>query len=40
MKGPVTITAGWGCAAPDFDNKIIFFEDEHSVCEMHEWKDK
>ena len=37
MKGPVTQTAGWGCRA-DFDGKIIFFEDEHSVCEMHEWK--
>ena len=38
MKGPVTQTAGWGCRAPDFDEKIIFFEDKHSACEVHEWK--
>lgn len=38
MKGPISLIAGWGCQAPDFDGKIIFFEDEHACCEVHEWK--
>ena len=41
MKGPVTVNAGWGCSALDDDlheKKIVFFEEEHSMCEMHNWK--
>lgn len=37
MKGPVTATAGYGCSGVD-PKKIIFFEKEHSMCELHEWK--
>jgi len=37
-KGPITEIAGWGCQAPDFDKKVIFFEVEHAACEMHEFK--
>ena len=41
MLGPVTMNAGWGCYAVGAEmdeKKIIFYEDEHSVCEMHKWK--
>jgi hypothetical protein len=42
MKGPISENAGWGCMMPDFTDgstaKAIFFEREHSVCEMHAWK--
>lgn len=39
MKGPVTTIAGYGCTVmvPD-GGGIIFFEEEHSVCEMHTFK--
>lgn len=36
MKGPVTKVAGYGCMGMD-SKKIIFFEREHSMCELHEW---
>ena len=36
MKGPVTKVAGYGCMGID-PKKIIFFEREHSMCELHEW---
>ena len=39
MKGNITQNAGWGCRPPDFKEKIIFFEEQHSVCEIHDWKD-
>ena len=38
MRGPVTEIAGWGCNGPEFEG-IIYFEREHSVCELHTWKD-
>lgn len=41
MKGPVTQNAGWGCYALGVEDdapKLIFQEDEHSMCEMHKWK--
>lgn len=34
---PITQTIGWGCRVPDMP-AIVFFEVEHSACEMHEWK--
>lgn len=37
MKGPVTQIAGWGCKAME-NGGLIFMEDEHSMCEVHEWK--
>ena len=28
---------GYGCTVPDMEN-IVFFEFEHSMCEMHEYR--
>lgn len=41
MLGPVTMNAGWGCyalGAESDEKKIIFYQDEHSMCELHKWK--
>jgi len=37
FKGSVTKLIGWGCTVPDMDS-IILFEQEHSMCEMHIFK--
>jgi hypothetical protein len=37
MRGPVTVIGGWGCYCMP-ESGIIFFEEEHSICEMHDWK--
>ena len=37
VKSKVSTTIGWGCTVPDMTN-ITFFEKEHSMCEMHEFK--
>ena len=37
-KGPITRTIGYGCNAPEMD-RTVFFEFEHGMCEMHEFKD-
>lgn len=37
MRGPITEIAGWGCAMPELSG-IVFYEFEHSMCEMHERK--
>lgn len=36
-KGSITRTIGYGCNAPELGS-IVFFEFEHSMCEMHEFK--
>ena len=38
MKGSITQTFGWGCLAPDM-GAVVFYDFEHSMCEMHEFKD-
>lgn len=37
-KGSITHTIGYGCNAPEME-ATIFYEFEHSMCEMHEFKD-
>lgn len=40
MKGPITQIAGWGCTLFCEDNRgIVFFEQEHSVCEEHQFEE-
>jgi hypothetical protein len=38
-KGPITQSIGYVCAAPDFLPNAIFFDRQHSMCEMHEFKE-
>ena len=38
LNGSVTTTVGYGCTVPDMTH-IVFFDIEHSLCEMHEWKE-
>lgn len=38
VRTPIDQVIGWGCTVPDMPN-ITFFESEHGVCEMHEWKE-
>lgn len=38
-KSRVVDVIGWGCTVPDMGS-IIFFEKEHGMCEMHEFKDE
>lgn len=41
MKGPVTVNAGWGCAGvSEGEKKVIFMQEQHSMCEAHEWKNE
>jgi hypothetical protein len=37
IKGSITKIIGWGCTVPDMPS-ITFSEKEHSMCEMHTWK--
>lgn len=37
-KGKITSIIGYGCNAPEMP-ATIFYEFEHSMCEMHEFKD-
>ena len=38
-KGSVTKTIGWGCKPADMDfTAITFFETEHGLCELHDFK--
>jgi hypothetical protein len=40
MKGPISTVAGYGCTVMVEDGgNIIFFEEEHSMCEMHSFKE-
>jgi hypothetical protein len=36
-NGPISRTIGYGCNAPEME-RIVFFDFEHSMCEMHEFK--
>ena len=38
-KGPITKNIGWGCTVPDMPG-VTFFEVEHSMCELHTWKNE
>jgi hypothetical protein len=38
-RGPITKNIGWGCTVPDMPG-VTFFEVEHSMCEMHTWKNE
>ena len=38
-KGPITKNIGWGCTVPDMPG-VTFFEVEHSMCELHDWKNE
>jgi hypothetical protein len=37
-KGSITRTIGYGCNAPELES-TVFFDFEHSMCEMHDFKD-
>ncbi len=40
LKGPITSIAGYACANKEVTegNFIIFMEQQHDVCEVHEFK--
>ena len=38
-KGSIREIIGYGCNMPEFDS-TVFFETEHSLCEMHDWQQK
>ncbi len=40
LKGPISSIAGWGCSNPEVTEGkfIIFFEEKHSICEVHKFK--
>ena len=37
-KGPITQAFGYGCQPPEM-RSIVFYEFQHSMCEMHEWRE-
>ena len=37
-KGPITQAFGYGCQPPEM-RSVVFYEFQHSMCEMHEWKE-
>ena len=37
LEGSIMNVVGWGCTVPEF-SKITFFEFEHGMCEVHDWK--
>lgn len=43
-KGSILDVMGYGCGLPDFEKdkkgrkNIVFFDKEHGMCEMHEFK--
>jgi hypothetical protein len=37
MKGSITKSFGWGCLAPEM-NAVVFYDFQHSMCEMHDFK--
>ena len=39
MQGSVLTVKGWGCTVPDMP-MITFLDIEHSMCEMHEWREQ
>ena len=37
-KGKITQAIGYGCTVPDMPS-VVFFDDKHSMCEMHDWRE-
>ena len=37
-KGSISRTIGYGCNPPELES-TVFYEFQHSMCEMHEFKD-
>ena len=37
-RGPISRIIGYGCNAPEME-RTVFFDSNHGMCEMHEFKD-
>lgn len=37
-KGSITQAIGYGCLAPEM-RSVIFFDNQHGMCEMHDWRE-